>query len=119
MRLLKFALPLLSTALCFTANASPVESFDAHNFVDNVATICGSVAQVVKQPKRTILNLGGAYPSEHIAIVIWAPELPQFEKQFGNLYAAKGKRRQTAPNRVCPTEHHQHGNEQAQAAPAC
>lgn len=105
MRLLKFALPLLSTALCFTANASPVESVDAHNFVDNVATICGSVAQVVKQPKRTILNLGAAYPSEHIAIVIWAPELPQFEKQFGNLYAAKGKRA-CANGRVVVYKHH-------------
>ena len=66
---------------------------------------CITVAQVVKPPKRTILNLGGAYPSEHIAIVIWAPELPQFEKQFGNLYAAKGKRA-CANGRVVVYKHH-------------
>lgn len=45
------------------------------------------IARVHEKARATFLDLGGDYPSEALAVVIW----PDDRKQFGNLAALDGK----------------------------
>ena len=54
--------------------------------------VCGDVAKTSKLRKSTALNLGAAYPNEHIAITVWDEDLPGFTQKFGSLESLTGQR---------------------------
>ena len=48
-----------------------VQSHEAINYIGEDKVVCGYVAQIKSIQGRTYLNLGGSYPHQDIAIVIW------------------------------------------------
>ena len=47
--------------------------------------VCGNVSKVTTQAKRTLFNLGAAYPREDVSVQIWHSEKELFTQQFGVL----------------------------------
>lgn len=84
-----FISALLAHHVC---SAASIESIKAPFHVGETLMVCGQVFDVAKQPKRTLLNLGAAYPNEHISILIWNNNLKPFEHKFGDLSALQNAR---------------------------
>lgn len=49
--------------------------------------VCGRVNEIVPFSKGTYLNMGPAYPKQHITIVIWSSDEHGFYSRFGGLQA--------------------------------
>lgn len=47
--------------------------------------VCGNVVKVTTQTKRTLFNLGAAYPKEDVSVQIWHSEKEMFTQHFGTL----------------------------------
>ncbi|MGE8523499.1 MAG: hypothetical protein ACN6NK_05930 [Acinetobacter pseudolwoffii] len=55
-------------------NASVVQSNQATRYIGEYKTVCGHVAQIKAFSKGTYLNLGGAYPSQDLTVVVWSSD---------------------------------------------
>ena len=74
------------------ADASPIPSYKAAFHVGEEKMVCGRVMQVTNLHKRTLLNVGGSYPNEHISLLIWDTDKSVFNRKFGSLYSLYDKR---------------------------
>ena len=72
--------------------AESIDSVKAPFHVNETLLVCGHVAEVASQAKRTLLNLGQPYPNEHVSILIWKNDLQPFERKFGSLSSLKSRR---------------------------
>ncbi len=84
---------LTAFLFCTTAySADKIDSVKASFHVGEKLMVCGDVAKTSKLRKSTALNLGAAYPNEHIAITVWDEDLPGFTQKFGSLESLTGQR---------------------------
>lgn len=74
------------------AETAWVEDYKAVFYVNKSAMVCGNVHQVKTVKKQKYLNLGGAYPKQKIAFLIWEDDRPAFQEKFGRLSALENKR---------------------------
>lgn len=69
-----------------------IEDYKAVFYVNQSVMVCGNVAQVKTAEKMTYLNLGGVYPQQKIALLIWKDEQAPFITKFGSLSSLTNKR---------------------------
>ena len=72
--------------------AEKIDSIKAPFHVNETLMVCGNVAKVTAQTKRTLLNLGDSYPKEHVSILIRKTDLQPFIEKFGNLSSLENRR---------------------------
>lgn len=88
MRNLLLIMATLSLVIILDTNlygGTSIPSNHAPLHIGEYVTVCGTVAQVAKLKKRTVLNIGASYPNEDIYFLIWDSDISQFNAKFGNL----------------------------------
>lgn len=83
---------VLALSLASAACGAPIDSVKAPFHVGESVMVCGEVAKVTVQKKRTLLNLGAPYPREHVSVLVWKSDLPALEKKFGRLASLEKQR---------------------------
>lgn len=57
-----------------TETSNTISSKDASMHIGKYKIVCGYVSQITPREGRTYLNLGGNFPNQDIAIVVWASD---------------------------------------------
>lgn len=87
------ALTLFTVTFVLPAAAEPtIDSSKAAFYVGSEAMVCGKVVEMKKFSKGTYLNLGGAYPNQHLSAIVWGSDDADFESRFGDLKIFQGQR---------------------------
>lgn len=73
------------------AEDSKIDSSKAAFHVGENSMVCGLVSGVKSFSKGTYLNLGPAYPRQHISVLIWETDRNEFDKRFGGLSIFLGR----------------------------
>lgn len=69
-----------------------IDSSKAAFYVGSNAMVCGYISEVKNFSKGVYLNMGPAYPSQHISVLIWDSDVASFNARFGELSVFSGKR---------------------------
>lgn len=86
------SLMLLLSASIQATEIDVVEDNKAVFYVNKSKMVCGKVHQVKKSKQQTYINLGGAYPHQNIAFLVWDSDLPPFKVKFGELDSLQQQR---------------------------
>lgn len=73
-----------------TAAEPRIDSSKAAFYVGQEVMVCGKVSEIKAFSKGTYLNMGPAYPNQHITLVIWTSDEKGFYSRFGGLEAFRG-----------------------------
>lgn len=81
-----FIIFILSIFCCLnTYGTQSINASKASSHIGEYMIVCGTVADIVKLKKRTVINIGRKYPYEDICFVIWDDNIYKFNNKFGNL----------------------------------
>lgn len=70
-----------------SGDISRIQASDAVRYVGQYKTVCGRVAQIKEFSKGTYLNIGQAYPSQDLTIVVWSSD----QYQVGDIHQYANK----------------------------
>lgn len=89
----KWILSLLCvSSLVCALEPNIIEDYKAAFYVNKSVMVCGTLVEVKNAEKMTYLNLGGVYPQQKIALLIWKNDQPPFITKFGSLSSLTHKR---------------------------
>ena len=88
---MKFIKAIFFISLCSTLNAKNLDSINAIHHLDEWHNVCGVIHSIKNTKYGTLVNIGGAYPHQHITFSLKDKTLQLIEGRLGSINKYVGR----------------------------